>query len=127
MTDKKLAATAANENINFSEDAFTSNLTNGNNALKAEAVNQTNIMSVSDLQDYFKNLSLDEIFEKGKISDEELEKLKESHANDNFPSLPTDPNELTNLLAQVELSVKEELLILKTSPLSDEEYAVIPA
>lgn len=45
MTDKKLAATAANENINFSEDAFTNNLTNGNNALKAEATKQTSILS----------------------------------------------------------------------------------
>ena len=121
MTDKKLAATAANENANFSEAAFINNLTNGNTALEAEATSQK-LLSYFNLPEEIQNLSLQEIFENGQISDEELEKLKESHANDNFPNLPTDPNELTKLLAQVESSVKEELLILKTTPLSEEEY-----
>lgn len=121
MTDKKLAASAANENINFSEDAFINNLTNGNTALEVEVASQK-LLSYFNLPEEIQNLSLQEIFENGQISDEELEKLKESHANDNFQNLPTDPNELTDLLAQVESSVKEELLILKTTPLSEEEY-----
>ncbi|MFR8206662.1 MAG: hypothetical protein ACLU99_10350 [Alphaproteobacteria bacterium] len=71
----------------------------------------------------FENLSLQEIFEKGKPSDEELEAMKDKHANDNFSDLPTDPEEMVKILASVEVSLKTELLILKTNPLSDEEYA----
>ena len=123
MKQKNLAVSTANDNTNSLESVVANNLTDGNAALNAETISQTGILNIFDLPEYLKTTSLEEIFEKGRISDEDLEKLKESHANDNFPNLPTDPNELTDLLNQVELSVKQELLLLKTSPLSEEEYA----
>ena len=100
-------------------------LNQGNTALKEEVGEQlgTAANTYYELLECFEDLSLQEIFEKGKLSDEELEVLKNKHANDNFSDLPTDPEEMVKILASVEVSLKTELLILKTNPLSDEEYA----
>lgn len=100
-------------------------LSQGSVALREEVVEQPveKVDTNYELPECIKNLSLDEIFEKGKLSDEELEKLKESHANDNFDDLPTDPNEMSALLSSVEASLKLQLLTLKATPVSDEEHA----
>lgn len=101
------------------------NFLNGGNAAEKQEPKTTVIGNFKDFELFkcIKNLSLEDIFEKGRLSDDELEKLKESHTNDNFSNLPTDPEEMAKLLATVECSVKSELLILKAVPLSDEEYA----
>lgn len=101
------------------------NYLNGGNAAEKQEPKTTAIGNLKDfdLPECFENLSLQEIFEKGKPSDEELEAMKDKHANDNFSDLPTDPEEMVKILASVEVSLKTELLILKTNPLSDEEYA----
>lgn len=101
------------------------NCLNGGNAAEKQEPKTTAIGNLKDfdLPECFENLSLQEIFEKGKPSDEELEAMKDKHANDNFSDLPTDPEEMVKILASVEVSLKTELLILKTNPLSDEEYA----
>ena len=77
-----------------------------------------------DLPECLKNLSLKKIFEDGHLSDEELEKLKKSHANDNLPLMPTDPTQLDTFLAKINKSVSAELAILKSTPLSEEEYLI---
>ncbi len=131
MTDLIKETLLANDNTNQMGSALETMLdrrnqflTNGNIALKTENAEQTvEFDTTTELPDYIKDLTLDDIFKDGKISDEELEKLKNSHANDNFPNLPTDPNELTKLLSMVETSVKTELIILKAAPLTEEEYA----
>lgn len=99
-------------------------LNEGNVAVKQEIVEQPeNIENTPvELPECIKNWSLEEIFEKGKLSDEDLERLKASHANDNFDDMPTDPNEMVKFWGYVEKSVKEEMFILKTCPLDDEEY-----
>jgi len=99
-------------------------LSNGNVAIKEEIVEQPEDLENTyvDLPECIKSWSLEEIFEKGKLSDEDLEKLINSHANDNFDDWPTDPNEMAKFLRFAEKSVKEEMLILKTYPLNDEEY-----
>ena len=74
-----------------------------------------------DLPECLKNLSLKKIFEDGHLSDDELEKLKKSHANDNLPLMPTDPTQLDTFLAKINKSVSMELAILKSTPLSEEE------
>ena len=58
-----------------------------------------------DLPECLKNLSLKKIFEDGHLSDDELEKLKKSHANDNLPLMPTDPTQLDTFLAKINKSV----------------------
>lgn len=77
-----------------------------------------------DLPECLKNLSLKKIFEDGHLSDDELEKLKKSHANDNLPLMPTDPTQLDTFLAKINKSVSMELAILKSTPLSEEEYLI---
>lgn len=77
-----------------------------------------------DLPECLKNLSLKKIFEDGHLSDDEIEKLKESHANDNLPLMPTDPTQLSEFITMVNSSVKAELAILKSAPLSEEEYLI---
>lgn len=77
-----------------------------------------------DLPECLKNLSLEDIFEKCNLSDDELEKLKESHANDNLPPMPTDPTQITDFITRVNISVSAELAILKSAPISEEEYLV---
>lgn len=77
-----------------------------------------------DLPECLKNLSLKDIFEKCNLSDDELEKLKESHANDNLPPMPTDPTQITDFITRVNISVSAELAILKSAPISEEEYLV---
>lgn len=70
---------------------------NGGNA----AVKQVNELSVIgnfedfELPECLKELSLQKIFENGYLSDDELEKLKKSHANDNLPLMPTDPTQIS--------------------------------
>lgn len=77
-----------------------------------------------DLPECLKNLSLKKIFEDGHLSDDELEKLKKSHANDNLPLMPTDPTQLDTFLCEINKSVSMELAILKSTPLSEEEYLI---
>lgn len=84
---------------------------------------------IGDIEDFnlpecLKNLSLEKIFESNKLSDDEIEKLKESHANDNLPPMPTDPTQITEFIERVKLSVSAELAILKSAPLSEEEYLI---
>ena len=99
-------------------------LNEGNVAVKQEIVEQSEAVAnvVVDVPQFIKNLSLEDIFEKGELSKEEIEKLKASHANDNFDDMPSDPNEMAKFWVYVEKSVKEEMFILKTCPLDDEEY-----
>ena len=99
---------------------------NGNNtALKQEIEPQTiGNPDDFDLPECLKNLSLEDIFEKCNLSDDELEKLKESHANDNLPPMPTDPTQITDFITRVNISVSAELAILKSAPISEEEYLV---
>lgn len=80
------------------------------------------ILTGDNLPECIKDLSLDEIFEKCQLAPEKLEELKESHANDNFDDYSTDPDEIVKFLGHVSKSVKEEMLLLKETPLSDEEY-----
>ena len=99
---------------------------NGGNA----AVKQENELPViGNLEDFelpecLKELSLQKIFENGYLSDNELEKLKKSHANDNLPLMPTDPTQIDEFIAKVSKTVSVELMILKSSPLSEEEYLI---
>ena len=99
---------------------------NGNNtALKQEIEPQTiGNPDDFDLPKCLKNLSMEDIFEKCNLSDDELEKLKESHANDNLPPMPTDPTQITDFITRVNISVSAELAILKSAPISEEEYLV---
>lgn len=80
------------------------------------------ILAEDNLPECIEDLSLDEIFEKCQLAPEKLEELKESHANDNFDDYPTDPEEIVKFLGDVSKSVKEEMLLLKATPMSDEEY-----
>ena len=101
------------------------NFLNGNAALKQE-VDEQPVETVNtnyELPECIKNWSLEEIFEKGKLSEEDLNKLIASHANDNFDDLPTDPNAISALLSSVEASLKLQILTLKAIPVSDEEHA----
>ena len=99
---------------------------NGSNA----AVKQENELPVIgssenfELPECLKELSLQKIFENGYLSDDELEKLKKSHANDNLPLMPTDPTQIDEFIAKVSKTVSVELMILKSSPLSEEEYLI---
>lgn len=77
-----------------------------------------------ELPECLKNLSLQEILERGKLSDEELEALKHSHANDNLPLLPTDPNQMDEFITRIKKNVSAELAILKSTPLSETEYLI---
>ena len=97
---------------------------NGNDTTTKQEEETKTIGNIEEfnLPECLKNLSLQEIFEKDKLSDEELEKLKESHANDNLPLMPTDPTQITEFIEKVKLSVSAELAILKSAPLSEEEY-----
>lgn len=97
---------------------------NGGTAVTEQEINSQPIGDIEDfnLPECLKNLSLEEIFKKDKLSDDEIEKLKESHANDNLPLMPTDPTQLSDFIAMVNSSVKAELAILKSAPLSEEEY-----
>ena len=103
-------------------------LSQGSVALKQAVVEQPveTVDTNYELPECIKNLSLDEIFEKGKLSDEELEKLKKSHANDNFDDFPTDPTEIAKLLISVEASIKTELLVLKATPLDVRSVRTAP-
>lgn len=93
---------------------------NGNNTAIKQEINPQPIGDIEDfnLPECLKNLSLEKIFESNKLSDDELEKLKESHANDNLPLMPTDPTQLSEFITMVNSSVKAELAILKSAPLS---------
>lgn len=99
---------------------------NGGNA----AVKQTYETTSSDnsevaaLPECLETLSLQKIFKDGHLSDEELEKLKKEHANDNLPLMPTDPTQMTDFLSKVSKSVSVELMILKSTPLSESEYLI---
>lgn len=99
---------------------------NGGNA----AVKQTYETTSSDnaevaaLPECLEILSLQKIFKDGHLSDEELEKLKKEHANDNLPLMPTDPTQMTDFLSKVSKSVSVELMILKSTPLSESEYLI---
>lgn len=97
---------------------------NGGTAATEQEINSQPIGDIEDfnLPECLKNLSLEKIFESNKLSDDEIEKLKESHANDNLPLMPTDPTRLSDFIAMVNSSVKAELAILKSAPLSEEEY-----
>lgn len=99
---------------------------NGNNTAIKQEINPQPIGDIEDfnLPECLKNLSLEKIFESNKLSDDELEKLKESHANDNLPLMPTDPTQLSEFITMVNSSVKAELAILKSAPLSEEEYLI---
>lgn len=134
MSEKNFEATVvANENgTNSLGSALTTVLerrnnfiNHGNTALKEEVEDtqpETVTDVVVDMPECIKNWSLEEIWEKGKLSEEDLNKLVASHANDNFDNFPTDPNEMAKFWGYVEKSVKEEMFILKTYPLDDEEY-----
>lgn len=99
---------------------------NGNNTAIKQEINPQPIGDIEDfnLPECLKNLSLEKIFESNKLSDDEIEKLKESHANDNLPPMPTDPTQITEFIERVKLSVSAELAILKSAPLSEEEYLI---
>ena len=99
---------------------------NGGTAVTEQEINSQPIGNIEDfnLPECLKNLSLEKIFESNKLSDDEIEKLKESHANDNLPLMPTDPTQLSDFIAMVNSSVKAELAILKSAPLSEEEYLI---
>ncbi|MBO5039028.1 MAG: DNA cytosine methyltransferase [Alphaproteobacteria bacterium] len=99
---------------------------NGNNTAIKQEINPQPIGDIEDfnLPECLKNLSLEEIFESSKLSDDEIEKLKESHANDNLPPMSTDPTQITEFITMVNSSVKAELAILKSAPLSEEEYLI---
>ncbi|MBR1373224.1 DNA cytosine methyltransferase [bacterium] len=110
--------------LQHSSEAKEQFFSQGNTALKQEVVEQP--IASSDisyvLPECLKNFSLEEILKQGKPTTEELEKLKASHANDNFDNWPTDPDEMKLFLASVENSIKAELILLKAFPLSEEEY-----
>ncbi len=100
-------------------------LNGGNAAVKQE--NELPVIGSSEdfeLPECLKELSLQKIFENGYLSDDELEKLKKSHANDNLPLMPTDPTQIDEFIAKVSKTVSVELMILKSSPLSEEEYLI---
>lgn len=99
---------------------------NGNDTATSQGIETKTIGNFEDfdLPECLKSLSLKEIFENGTLSDDELEKLKESHANDNLPLMPTDPTQLDKFLVKVNKSVSVELAILKSAPLSEEEYLI---
>lgn len=128
--DIKTAVLTANENTAQMGTALTtainqgqSFLNRGNTALKQELEVQTiGNPENFDLPECLKDLSLKKIFEDGNLSDDELKKLKESHANDNLPIMPTDPTQMDEFIAKVSKSVSVELVILKSAPLSEEEY-----
>lgn len=69
---------------------------NGNETALTQETETKTIGNIKDfdLPECLKNLSLKDIFEKCNLSDDELEKLKESHANDNLPPMPTDPTQI---------------------------------
>ena len=99
---------------------------NGNETALTQETETKTIGNIKDfdLPECLKNLSLKDIFEKCNLSDDELEKLKESHANDNLPPMPTDPTQITDFITRVNISVSAELAILKSAPISEEEYLV---
>ena len=99
---------------------------NGNETALTQETETKTIGNIKDfdLPECLKNLSLEDIFEKCNLSDDELEKLKESHANDNLPPMPTDPTQITDFITRVNISVSAELAILKSAPISEEEYLV---
>ena len=99
---------------------------NGNETALTQETETKTIGNIKDfdLPECLKNLSLEDIFEKCNLSDDELEKLKKSHANDNLPLMPTDPTQLDTFLAKINKSVSIELAILKSTPLSEEEYLI---
>lgn len=123
MSHYDIAAKAANENTQAGLSSTV--LTDGNTAVKQEPEIQ-NLSGTNgfELPECLKNLSLEDIFEKCTLSDDELEKLKSNRANDNLPPMPTNPDQMTEFMAWVSKSVSAELAILKLEPLSEEEYLV---
>ena len=98
----------------------------GNTALEKEIITPYTPITNNhfELPECLKNLSLQEIFEKGMLSDEGLEALKVSHANDNLPLLPTDPNQMDEFITRIKKNVSAELAILKSTPLPETEYLI---
>ena len=100
-------------------------LNSGNAAVKQTyETTSDNNFEIAALPECLEILSLKKIFEDGHLSDEELEKLKKEHANDNLPLMPTDPTQMTDFLSKVSKSVATELMILKSTPLSESEYLI---
>lgn len=100
-------------------------LSEGNAAVKQE--NETPAIGNSEdfvLPECLKELSLQRVFEDGYLSDNELEKLKKSQANDNLPLMPTDPTQIDEFITKISKAVSVELMILKSAPLSEEEYLI---
>ena len=132
MTENKLnnfTNNISNDNLVSADTALNNALENKNNslnegnlAIKQEPENKEEIILTENLPECLKSLSLVDVFENYRIAPEKLEELKEIHANDNFDDYPKDPTELGNFLKHVEKSLNEEMLLLKASTLSDEEY-----
>lgn len=78
------------------------------------------------LPDALQDKTLEEIFQNDYLTEDELADLASKCANDNFDTLPTDllsdKENLPTLLDQVSNRLKAKMTVLKSQPLSDEEY-----
>ncbi|MBE6455298.1 MAG: DNA cytosine methyltransferase [Alphaproteobacteria bacterium] len=78
------------------------------------------------LPDALQDKTLEEIFQNDYLTEDELADLASKCANDNFDTLPivllSDKENLPTLLDQVSNRLKAKMTVLKSQPLSDEEY-----
>ncbi len=121
MTDinKTNATEVANKNIAPMGNTFT----DGNTALKEEPLEEVVANDNGfELPECLKNIPVESIWQDLTLSEDDIAQLKRNYANDNLPILPTDPEQNAQLWEQAEGWIKSEAALLKTLPISDEEY-----
>ncbi len=112
-----------NDNINQAEQSVWVDTIAGNLALSDEVapaaealVKKLESVSISEEE------TLETFFQKFTLSEQEVETLQKSYANDNFPALPSDPNQMAAGWLKIKRQVQAEAIRLKSLPLSEGAY-----
>ncbi len=93
----------------------------GNLALKEEPVETVVANDHGIVSEYLNEIPSEDVLKDFTLPEEEIVRLKQNYANDNFSWLPTDPTKMVNDREKINEFIQNELFFLKFCPLSEEE------